>query len=30
MVPHAFEADGGPAEIIAIFDPHGERSHLRD
>ncbi len=30
MVPHAFGADGGPAEIIAILDPDGERSHLRD
>ena len=29
MVPHAFGADGGPAEIIAILDPEGERSHLR-
>ncbi|CAN5349022.1 helix-turn-helix transcriptional regulator [soil metagenome] len=29
MVPHAFGADGGPAEIIAILDPDGERSHLR-
>ena len=29
MVPHAFGCDGGPAEIIAILDPDGERSHLR-
>ena len=29
MVPHAFGADGGPAEIIAILDPDGERSHLK-
>ena len=29
MVPHSFGADGGPAEIIAILDPDGERSHLR-
>lgn len=29
MVPHAFGAHGGPAEIIAILDPDGERSHLR-
>jgi transcriptional regulator with XRE-family HTH domain len=29
MVPHAFGAEGGPAEIIAILDPDGERSHLR-
>ena len=28
MVPHAFGTDSGPAEIIAILDPHGERSHL--
>lgn len=28
MVPHAFGADGGPAEIIAILDPDGERTHL--
>lgn len=29
MVPHSFGADGGPAEIIVILDPEGERSHLR-
>ncbi len=29
MVPHAFGAQGGPAEIIAMLDPDGERSHLR-
>jgi transcriptional regulator with XRE-family HTH domain len=29
MVPHAFGALGPPAEIIAILDPDGERSHLR-
>lgn len=29
MTPHAFGVDGGPAEIIAILDPDGERSHLR-
>nr|MCW2729088.1 helix-turn-helix protein [Aeromicrobium sp.] len=28
MVPHAFGADGEPAEIIVILDPDGERSHL--
>ncbi|WP_310964537.1 helix-turn-helix domain-containing protein [Nocardioides terrisoli] len=28
MVPHAFGADRGPAEIIAMLDPDGERSHL--
>jgi transcriptional regulator with XRE-family HTH domain len=30
MVPHAFGADGGPAEILTILDPDGERSHLHD
>ncbi|MFI5425817.1 helix-turn-helix domain-containing protein [Aeromicrobium sp. UC242_57] len=30
MVPHAFGAAGGPAEIIVILDPDGERSHLHD
>jgi transcriptional regulator with XRE-family HTH domain len=29
MVPHTFGAQGGPAEMIAILDPDGERSHLR-
>lgn len=28
MVPHAFGCDDGPAEIIAILDPEGERTHL--
>jgi transcriptional regulator with XRE-family HTH domain len=28
MVPHAFGAEGGPAEIIAMLDPDGERTHL--
>ena len=28
MVPHLFEADGGPAEIISIFDRDGHRAHL--
>jgi transcriptional regulator with XRE-family HTH domain len=28
MVPHAFGSEGGPAEIIAILDPEGERTHL--
>jgi transcriptional regulator with XRE-family HTH domain len=28
MVPHAFGAHGGPAEILCIFDHDGERSHL--
>ncbi len=30
MVPHSFGVDGGPAEIIVILDPDGDRSHLRD
>ncbi|MBW8482600.1 helix-turn-helix domain-containing protein [Actinomadura parmotrematis] len=29
MVPHAFGCDGGPAEVIGIFDPDGRRTHLR-
>ncbi|MGO8886781.1 MAG: helix-turn-helix domain-containing protein [Streptosporangiaceae bacterium] len=29
MIPHAFGARGGPAEILAIFDHDGQRSHLR-
>ena len=28
MVPHAFGARGGPAEILCILDHDGERSHL--
>ncbi|SDZ50086.1 transcriptional regulator, XRE family with cupin sensor [Asanoa ishikariensis] len=28
MVPHAFGAHGGPAEILCILDHEGERSHL--
>lgn len=28
MVPHAFGAHGGPAEILCILDHDGERSHL--
>ena len=28
MVPHMFEAEGGPAEIISIFDRDGQRAHL--
>ncbi|EFQ83651.1 DNA-binding helix-turn-helix protein [Aeromicrobium marinum DSM 15272] len=27
MVPHAFGAEGGPAEIITVLDPEGERAH---
>jgi transcriptional regulator with XRE-family HTH domain len=29
MVPHAFGAQGGPAEILGIFDHDGQRTHLR-
>jgi transcriptional regulator with XRE-family HTH domain len=29
MVPHAFGAQGGPAEVLGIFDHDGQRSHLR-
>jgi transcriptional regulator with XRE-family HTH domain len=28
MIPHAFGAHGGPAEILCILDHEGERSHL--
>jgi transcriptional regulator with XRE-family HTH domain len=28
MTPHAFGAQGGPAEILCIFDHDGERTHL--
>jgi transcriptional regulator with XRE-family HTH domain len=28
MVPHAFGAHGGPAEVLCILDHDGERSHL--
>ncbi len=28
MLPHAFAAEGGPAEIISIFDRDGHRAHL--
>ncbi|MBU2670700.1 XRE family transcriptional regulator [Actinoplanes bogorensis] len=28
MVPHAFGAYGGPAEVLCILDHEGERSHL--
>ena len=28
MVPHAFGAHGGPAEILCILDHDGERTHL--
>ncbi|GHH74947.1 transcriptional regulator [Streptomyces sulfonofaciens] len=29
MVPHAFGALDGPAEILGVFDPEGQRTHLR-
>ncbi|TKA08379.1 helix-turn-helix domain-containing protein [Actinacidiphila oryziradicis] len=29
MIPHAFGAHGGPAEILCIFDHDGQRTHLR-
>lgn len=28
MTPHSVAGVGGPAEILTIFDHHGERSHL--
>jgi transcriptional regulator with XRE-family HTH domain len=28
MVPHAFGARGGPAEVLGIFDHDGQRTHL--
>jgi hypothetical protein len=29
MIPHAFGAHDGPAEILGIFDHDGQRTHLR-
>ena len=29
MTPHWFAGYGGPAEVLTIFDRHGERAHLR-
>ena len=29
MVPHAFGARGGPAEVLCILDHDGRRTHLR-
>jgi transcriptional regulator with XRE-family HTH domain len=29
MIPHAFAAHGGPAEVLAILDHDGQRTHLR-
>ena len=28
MIPHAFGAHGGPAEVLCILDHEGQRSHL--
>jgi len=28
MTPHAFGAQGGPAEVLCMFDHDGERTHL--
>jgi transcriptional regulator with XRE-family HTH domain len=30
MIPHAFGAQDGPAEILGIFNPDGQRTHLRE
>jgi DNA-binding XRE family transcriptional regulator len=30
MTPHALRADGGPAELIMIFDRAGQRAHVHD
>jgi uncharacterized cupin superfamily protein len=30
MRPHQMYGDGGPAEVLSIFDRHGEDAHLRD
>jgi transcriptional regulator with XRE-family HTH domain len=29
MIPHAFGAQGGPAEVLCILDHDGQRTHLR-
>jgi transcriptional regulator with XRE-family HTH domain len=29
MIPHAIGAEGGPAEVLCIFDHDGNRAHLR-
>lgn len=29
MIPHAFGAHGGPAEVLCILDHDGQRTHLR-
>jgi quercetin dioxygenase-like cupin family protein len=28
MIPHAFGAQGGPAEVLCILDHDGHRTHL--
>lgn len=28
MIPHMIGAEGGPAELLTIFDPEGERAHF--
>lgn len=30
LTPHWFGAIDGPVELIAVFGPHGERTHLHD
>lgn len=30
MIPHAFGAHGGPAELLCILDHEGQRTHLHD
>jgi hypothetical protein len=30
MTPHSMSGHNGPAEILSIFDHHGERAHLHD
>jgi len=30
MRPHRMVGEGGPAEVLSIFDRHGEDAHLRD
>ena len=29
MTPHRMVGHGGPAEVLTIFDRHGEDAHLR-
>lgn len=30
MTPHAMVGVGGPAEVLSLFDHHGERAHVAD